>query len=106
MSGFSVFFVTAGKEEEAARIGRTLVEEKLVACVNIVPRIRSIYSWKGDVCDDEEVLLIMKSRSSLFPSVRDRVRQLHSYEVPEIIAFPIARGLPEYLDWILENTRE
>jgi periplasmic divalent cation tolerance protein len=58
------------------------------------------------VCDEEELLLIMKSRSSLFPSIRDRVRELHSYEVPEIIAFPIAAGLPEYLAWILENTRE
>ena len=106
MTGYSVFFVTAGKEEEASRIGRTLVEEKLAACVNIIPRIRSIYSWKGEVCDEEEYLLIMKSRSSLFPAIRDRVRELHSYEVPEIIAFPIDQGLPEYLDWILENTRD
>jgi periplasmic divalent cation tolerance protein len=105
MSEISVLFVTVGSEEEASRIGRALVEEKLVACVNMLPRIRSIYWWKGEVCDSEEYLLIMKSRSSLFAALQSRIRELHSYEVPEIIAFPIARGLPEYLDWVLENTK-
>ena len=105
MDELSVLFATVGSEEEASKIARALVDEKLVACVNIVPRIRSIYSWKGEVCDDEEYLLVMKSRSSRFPAVEQRIRELHSYEVPEVIAFPIAQGLPEYLDWVVENTR-
>jgi len=105
MSEISVLFVTVGSEEEGVRIGRALVEEKLVACVNIIRGIRSIYSWKGEICDSEECLLIMKSRSSLFTSLQGRIRELHSYELPEIIGFPIAQGLPEYLDWVLENTR-
>lgn len=104
MSEFSVVFVTAGKEEEASAIARVLVEEKLVACVNLIPRIRSIYWWKGEVCNEEEILMIMKTRSALFPALRDRVRTLHSYEVPEIIAFPIEQGLPDYLSWIAEST--
>lgn len=104
MSGFSVVFVTAGSEQEASRVGRTLVEERLAACANIVPRIRSIYRWKGDLCEEEEVLLIMKTRSSLFPSLMKRVMELHSYEVPEIVAVPLGAGLPAYLDWVVENT--
>lgn len=104
MTDVSVIFVTVGNAEEASKIGQALVEEKLVACVNILPRIRSIYWWKGAICDEEECLLIMKTRSSLFPQLKDRIRELHSYEVPEIIAFPVAQGLPEYLDWVVEST--
>lgn len=104
MTDISVILVTAGSEEEASRIGRALVEEKLVACVNIISRIRSIYLWQGEVCDDEEVLLILKSATSKFASIQDRIRELHSYEVPEIITFPIVQGLPEYLKWVIEST--
>lgn len=104
MTEISVVFVTVGNVEEASKIGRALVEEKLIACVNIIPQIHSIYWWKGKICDDQECLLIMKTRSSLFPSLKDRIRRLHSYEVPEIIAFPIAQGLPDYLNWVVENT--
>jgi periplasmic divalent cation tolerance protein len=104
MSGISVVMVTVGNSEEALSIARTLVEEQLVACVNIFPRIRSIYRWKGEICDDEEHLLIMKTRTDLFLGLQNRIRKLHSYEVPEIISFPIAEGLPEYLNWVIENT--
>lgn len=106
MSGVSIVFVTAGSEEEALKIGRTLVAERLAACANIVPGIRSVYRWKEEICDDAEFLLIMKTRSSLFPSLMKRVLALHSYEVPEIVTFPVDRGLPAYLDWVLENTLE
>ncbi len=106
MTDISVILVTAGSDEEASRIGRTLVEEKLVACVNIIPRIRSIYWWQGEVCDDEEVLLIMKSATSKYPLIQDRIRALHSYEVPEIITFPIVQGLPEYLKWVIHSTTQ
>ena len=78
--------------------------EKLAACVQIIPRIRSIYRWKGEICDEEEHLLIMKTRSALFPALQDRIRELHSYEVPEIVSFPLSAGLPEYLNWVLDNT--
>jgi periplasmic divalent cation tolerance protein len=104
MSDISVVMVTVGSGEEALTIARMLVEEKLVACVNMVPGIHSIYRWKGEVCDEEEQLLIMKTRSGLFAGLQNRIRELHSYEVPEIISFPIAEGLPDYLNWVMENT--
>lgn len=104
MSKVSIILVTAGTAEEAVHIGRTLVEERLVACVGIVPHIRSIYRWKGELCDEEEHLLVMKTQTGLFPAVQSRIRQIHSYEVPEIIMCSVEAGLPEYLEWVLENT--
>ena len=105
MTDYIVVFVTA-PEDEAPELARTLVEERLVACVNIVPGLRSLYWWKGKVEDEPEVLCIMKTRSNLFEPLRDRVRELHSYEVEEIIALPIQAGNAPYLDWIKENTKE
>ncbi len=104
MTDILVVFVTAGSEREASTIGRAVVEERLAACANIIPRIRSIYRWKGEVHDELEFLLIMKTQASLFASLQKRVRELHSYEVPEIIAFPVTSGLPEYLDWVVDST--
>jgi periplasmic divalent cation tolerance protein len=100
MSEISIVLITAGNEEEAATIGQTLVEEHLAACANIVPRIRSIYRWKGKIYDEQEFLIIVKTRTSLFQALEKRVKELHSYEVPEIISFPVARGLPQYLEWV------
>jgi periplasmic divalent cation tolerance protein len=105
VTDYIVVFVTA-PAEEALQMARTLVEERLVACVNIVPGLRSIYWWQGKVEDEPEVLCIMKTQTSLFEALRDRVRELHSYEVEEIIAVPIVAGNPPYLDWIKENTRQ
>ncbi len=104
MSEISIVFVTAGSEDEAATIGQTLVEERLAACANIVPRIRSIYRWKGQIYDEQEFLIIIKTKTSQFEMLQDRVKKLHSYEVPEIISFPVSRGLPQYLEWVLEET--
>jgi periplasmic divalent cation tolerance protein len=104
MTDYIVVFVTA-PENEAPALAKTLVEERLVACVNLVPGLRSIYWWQGKVEDEPEVLCIMKTRSNLFESLRDRVRELHSYEVEEIIALPILAGNLPYLDWITENTQ-
>ena len=101
----SVVFVTAGKEEEAAAIGRTVVEERLAACAGIVPRIRSIYRWKGEIHDETEFLIIMKTKSALYPALESRIRELHSYELPEIIALAVDRGLDEYLGWVAAETR-
>jgi periplasmic divalent cation tolerance protein len=105
MIDYIVVFVTA-PAEEAVDLAKTLVDERLVACVNIVPGLRSIYWWQGKVEDEPEVLCIMKTRTTLFEALRDRVRELHSYEVEEIIALPILAGNLPYLDWIKENTRK
>jgi len=84
----------------AEHIARVLVEEGLAACVNILPPMRSIYRWKGKIEDATEQLLVIKSAPARFPAIRDRLRALHPYELPEIIAVPIADGLPDYLAWL------
>ena len=99
-----VVFVTASTEEEATRICRAVVEEGLVACANIIPHIRSIYLWKGEICDEGEVLIIMKTRKERWKAIEKRVQELHSYEVPEVIALPIVEGSDTYLNWIKECT--
>lgn len=99
-----VIFITAPNEDEAARIARSLVEARLAACANIVRNIRSIYTWQGSVQDDTEVLMVVKTREVLFEAVSDRVRELHSYDVPEIIALPIIDGSPDYLKWLRGST--
>jgi periplasmic divalent cation tolerance protein len=104
MDDYIIVMVTA-PEKEAPSLARTLVEERLVACVNLVPGLRSLYWWQGKMEDEPEVLCIMKTRGALFDALRDRVRELHSYTVPEIIALPIIRGNEPYLEWIRENTR-
>ena len=97
--------ITTGSSEEAERIAEALVQERLAACVNIVPAITSIYRWQGEVHRDSEVLLIAKSRPELFESLAARVKELHSYEVPEIIALPIVAGTEAYLNWIDESVQ-
>ncbi len=92
--------VTASSMEEAQRIARAIVSERLAACVNIVPGIKSIYRWKGNVEEGSEVLMIIKTRVDVFEKLRDKIKELHSYEVPEIIALQIVDGLSSYLEWI------
>ncbi len=104
MHGFLIILVTASSEQEGATIGRALVEEGLAACTNIIPRIRSVYRWKQKIWDEAETLLIIKSREELFERIRDRIKELHSYEVPEITAVGLAKGDPAYLQWIEEVT--
>lgn len=105
MNGHVVVFMTIQSADEAARIGKTVVEERLAACCNIVPGIRSIYTWKGKVHDEPEVLCVLKTKAVLFDELKARLRQLHTYEVPEIIAVDIKAGLPEYLNWIDSSTK-
>ncbi|SFM78765.1 divalent-cation tolerance protein CutA [Thermodesulforhabdus norvegica] len=100
-----VVLVTVPNAEEASRIAKTVVQEKLAACVNIVPQIRSVYSWKGEVCDDPESLMIIKTRAELFGAIRDRIKELHSYEVPEIIGVRLSDGIDGYISWVFEVTR-
>jgi periplasmic divalent cation tolerance protein len=99
-----VLFVTVPGEEVAERLARALVEEKLAACVNRIPGVRSTYSWEGKVTVDDELLLVVKTRRALFEPVRARVRELHPYTVPEVIALPIVQGHEDYLRWIDEVT--
>ena len=103
-SGEIVVFITASGEEEAARIARALVDSRLAACVNILQSVRSIYRWQEAVEDETEVLMIVKSRYSLFDTLRAKVDELHSYDVPEIIALPIVTGSESYLQWLREST--
>jgi periplasmic divalent cation tolerance protein len=101
---YVVIFVTAVDAEQGMAIARALVEEQVVACVNMVDRVRSVFRWKGKVEEEAESLLIIKTRSERIAEVISRVRSLHSYDVPEIIALPIIDGNPSYLQWIDEVT--
>ncbi len=96
-------YITASNEDEAAKIAKALVEAKLAACVNIIRNIRSIYSWQGKIEDDAEVLMIAKTQRRLFVALSAKVRELHSYTVPEIIALPIIEGTEDYLKWLRET---
>ncbi|MBI4681693.1 MAG: divalent-cation tolerance protein CutA [Nitrospirae bacterium] len=99
-----IVFITAPNEDEAAGIARSLVEARLAACVNIVKNVRSIYTWQGKIQDDSEVLMIAKTRRDLFDALSVKVKELHSYDVPEIIALPIIDGSEDYLKWLREST--
>jgi len=97
-------FITAPSEDMAAAIARSLVEARLAACANIIRGIRSIYTWQGKVQDDPETLMIVKTRRDLFDGIKSKVKELHSYEVPEIVALPIVAGSEDYLRWLREST--
>ena len=97
--------VTAPSAEKAGEIARALVEERLAACGNVVPGLRSIYRWEGRVQDDAEALLLLKTTRRRLPALRARVLALHPYEVPEVLALPVEAGHPPYLEWIAASTR-
>ncbi len=100
-----IVLITASSDEEAATIAETLVSEHFAACVNIVSGVRSLFFWEGKTQDASETLLICKSRLPLLEKLISRVRSLHSYAVPEVIALPIIAGSRDYLDWVRENTK-
>lgn len=104
MSEAILVMVTCGNSAEAEAIATSLLEEKLVACVNIAGRIRSLFHWQGAIARESESLLLMKTRRECFDDLSRRVKELHSYEVPEVIAMPIMVGNPDYLAWINEST--
>jgi periplasmic divalent cation tolerance protein len=95
-----VVFSTFPSEDKAADIARTLVSEQLCACVSLVPPVRSIYRWQGEICDERETLAIIKTTRERFAALRDRLIELHPYEVPELIALPVEAGHEPYLDWV------
>ena len=99
-----VVYITASSEDEASKIGRALVEGRLAGCVNIIKNIRSIYSWQGKIEDESEVLMVVKTQSSLCDNLYKKVKELHSYTVPEIIAMPVVTGSEDYLNWLNEVT--
>ena len=102
-----VIFVTTPNNEEASRLAEALVEERLAACVNIVPAITSVYRWEDNVTRDSEVLLIIKTTEARYTELEQRIKELHSYTTPEVIAFKIERGSANYLQWLRESvTRE
>ncbi|XP_054663665.1 protein CutA isoform X1 [Grus americana] len=96
----SAAFVTCPNETVAKELGRAMVEKRLAACVNILPHVTSIYTWKGKVEEDSEVLMMIKTRSSKIPALAEFVRSAHPYEVPELVALPVAQGNPPYLRWV------
>lgn len=95
---------TAPDAEQARRIARTLVEERLIACASLVPGVTSIYRWQGAVQAEAEVLLVMKTRRSLVPRLKERLPALHTYEVPELVVTPLVDGLDPYCRWVRDST--
>ena len=104
MTDRRIVLSTAGSEEEARKIAQYLVEQKLAACVNIVPQVESIYRWQGKIESSREWLLLIKTTAEKFERVRDAIRELHSYDLPECIAVAIEDGSPEYLRWLEDPT--
>lgn len=102
ITGYGIVLVTTSSQQEAGAIASALIESKLAACVTVIP-VQSIYRWQGEINHDQEWQLIIKTKLEKFQELSDKVIELHSYEVPEIIALPIVAGSPSYLNWIEEN---
>jgi periplasmic divalent cation tolerance protein len=105
MAGELVVLITAPSGGKARGIGRKLVEERLAACVNVIPRVESVFIWKGRLCREREALMVVKTTGGRFRRLEARVKKLHPYTVPEIIAIPIRKGSADYLKWVREMTR-
>lgn len=102
--GVRIAFATAPDADVAARIARVLVEERLVACANLVANVRSIYRWQGRVEDESEVMLVLKTQADRVEALAERLRALHPYDVPELVVLPVTGGLAPYLDWVRAET--
>jgi len=101
--GAIVVVTTVGTEEQANLIAREIIARRQAACVNILPGVRSIYRWKGKICRDGELMLVVKTLDEEFAGVMATIRELHSYELPEILSFQVARGETNFLDWIASS---
>jgi periplasmic divalent cation tolerance protein len=104
MTDYILVLITVSSEKEGEKIAEALVKEKLAACVNMIGGVKSLFRLKGQISSEEEILLIAKTKDRLFESLKKRVLELHSYEVPEIIALPILAGFEKYLEWIKKET--
>ncbi|MEM3784051.1 MAG: divalent-cation tolerance protein CutA [Candidatus Bathyarchaeia archaeon] len=100
---FIIVLVTASNREEAEKIARTLLVEKLITCANIISPIHSLFWWQGKIDEAQEQLILMKTRKDLFNKLAEKVKALHSYQTPEIIALPITKGSKNYLKWLDES---
>ena len=100
MTDKRLIMTTASSEEEARRIGNALVEKKLAACVSIVSKMESIYTWNGNTQESQELLILIKTTAAAFERVRDAIKGMHSYEVPEVIALQVVDGSERYLAWL------
>jgi periplasmic divalent cation tolerance protein len=100
-----VVLITAPTADAAASIARTLVEEGLAACGNVLPVIRSIYRWEGEIHDDAEAMLVLKTERRLVPALKERLPGMHPYQVPELLVLPVEDGLGPYLDWVAASVR-
>jgi len=105
-TGKVVIFVTTGSEEEAHRVAEHLLGWRKAACINIVPRTDSLFWWQSKLDSAQESLLIIKTKASLLPEIAELVKEVHSYEVPEIVALPIIDGSKDYLKWIDDEVKE
>jgi periplasmic divalent cation tolerance protein len=105
MTDKRIVLTTCGSQEEADKIAQHLVESRLAACVNVIPRIKSIYRWRGKIESAQEWLLLVKTTADKFAQVRDAIRTLHSYELPECIALAVEDGNAEYLGWITDTVK-
>jgi periplasmic divalent cation tolerance protein len=99
-----IVFVTVPSPEISSQIAHSLVSERLAACVNVIPGVKSVYRWEGEVTSDTELLLIIKTTDESYASLERRVKELHPYSTPEVIGFKIERGSEDYLRWLREST--
>ncbi|MCX8123845.1 MAG: divalent-cation tolerance protein CutA [Spirochaetes bacterium] len=102
---YCVIFCTVPSDQVGLEIANTLVSNKLAACVNIIPGLTSIYTWKGEICNDRELLCVIKTKKDLYKEVEEAIKKIHPYEVAEIIALPVTRGSSDYLQWIESVTK-
>lgn len=102
---YAAYYVTVPSKEMGAKIAKSLLNDKLAACVNIIPGVESYYWWDSKIESDPELLLMIKSRASLLESITAKVKEVHEYDTPEVISVPIIGGNPQYLKWIGESTR-
>ena len=103
---YIIVLMTTATREEAEKITRNLLDQKLIACANMVGPVSSLFWWKEKISQEDEFLVLMKTRSDLFEKLATKIKQMHSYEVPEIIAVPIAKGEQSYLEWLSGSLRE
>ena len=105
MTDALLVFTTLPSADKAAELGRVLVEERLAACANLIPAVRSIYRWQGKLQDENEVLVLLKTRAEHLERLKLRILELHPYEVPEVLAVPVEAGYQPYLEWLAGETK-
>ncbi len=99
-----IVMVTTATQDEAGKIADHVVRSRLAACASTIPTVRSTYWWEGKMMNDEESLLLIKTTSDKFHSLEETIQKIHSYKVPEIIAIPVSKGFPPYLEWVIRET--